>query len=411
MSAPERFARPPFAGRRILLGVTGGIAAIKSVEIARELTLAGAEVDVVFTRGALEFVTRLSFEALTGRATYSDMYEAGDPLAHIRLAREADVVVVAPATANFVARAAAGMADDLLTTILLATSAPVLVCPAMNDRMYAHPQTRANLERISLIGYEIAGPAEGLLAWGEGRGRGRMEEPGVILAEVARLLTGDAPLAGRTVLVTAGPTREPIDPVRFIGNRSSGRMGYAIAATARRFGADVTLVSGPTDLDTPIGVRRVDVETAAEMHDAVRSLLPAADVLVMSAAVADFRPVSSAPEKIKKGAGAPPTIELESTADVLRSTRAERRPGAIIVGFALETENPLENARRKLVDKDLDILVLNDARGAGAGFEVVTNRVTILDRVGTTEELPLLMKEEVAERILRRVADLRTPEP
>lgn len=410
MNVPERLARPPFAGRRILLGVSGGIAAIKSVEIARELTLAGAEVDVVLTPSALEFVTRLSFEALTGRATYSDMYAAGDPLAHIRLAREADLVVVAPATANFLARAAAGMADDLLSAILLATSATVLVCPAMNDQMYAHPQTRANLERISLIGYEIAGPAEGLLAWGEGRGRGRMEEPVVILAEMARLLTGDAPLAGQSVLVTAGPTREPIDPVRFIGNRSSGRMGYSIAATARRFGAEVTLVSGPTQLDTPIGVRRVDVETAAEMHDAVRSLLPDADVLVMSAAVADFRPASAAPEKIKKGAGAPPSIELEATVDILRSTRSERKAGAIIVGFALETQDALANARTKLVDKDLDILVVNDVREPGAGFEVVTNRVTILDRTGTTEDLPLLMKEEVAERILRRVADLRAPE-
>jgi phosphopantothenoylcysteine decarboxylase/phosphopantothenate--cysteine ligase len=407
MHPTERVARPPFAGRRVVLGVTGGIAAFKAIGLSRDLALAGAAVDVVLTPGALEFVRPLSFESLTGRDVFTGMYGAGDPLLHIRLAQEADLVIVAPATANFIARAAAGMADDLLTAVLLATSAPVLLCPAMNDRMYVHPQTCANLERLGQIGYEMIGPAEGLLAWGEGTGRGRMEEPSTILAEASRLLTGRSPLTGCTVLVTAGPTREPIDPVRFIGNRSSGRMGFAVAATARRYGGEVTLIAGPSALDTPAGARRIDVETAAQMHEAVEANLPDADVFVMAAAVADFRPATVAAEKIKKATvEESPRIELERTADVLLATRSSRKPGAIIVGFALETENDLENGRQKLVDKELDLLVVNSAREAGAGFEVPTNRVTIVDRAGSTAELPLLSKDEVSERIFQRVFDL-----
>lgn len=409
MIMPDRLARPPFAGRSVVLGVTGGIAAYKAIEIARELTLAGAHVDVVLTESAREFVTPLSFQALTGHDAHSGMFGPGETVLHVRLAREADLVLVAPATANFLARAAAGMADDLLTTILLATEAPVILCPAMNDRMYAHPGTRANLERLASIGYTLVGPAEGPLAWGEGSGPGRLEDMARILAESARVLTVDAPLRGRRVVVTAGPTREPIDPVRFIGNRSSGRMGYALAATARRFGAEVTLVSGPTNLETPIGVERVDVETAAEMLEAVRNVLPTADSLVMAAAVADFRPTGVATEKIKKRQhGDAPAIALARTADILRTTVGDRKPGAVVVGFALETEHAIENGRKKLAEKELDVIVVNDAREPGAGFEVVTNRVTILDRSGATEELPLLLKEEVAERILRRVADLLT---
>jgi phosphopantothenoylcysteine decarboxylase/phosphopantothenate--cysteine ligase len=227
-----RRARRPFAGRRVLLGVTGGIAAYKAITVARELTLAGAEVDVVFTANALEFVRPLAFEAVTGRPSHTTAYVAGDPLAHIRLARDAEAVVVAPATANFLARAAAGMADDLLSSVLLATAAPVVLCPAMNDRMYAHPQTQANLRRLAEIGYRLAGPAVGPLAWGEGEGPGRLIEPEEIVAHAGRALEGAGPLAGRRVVVTAGPTREPIDPVRFIGNRSSGRMGYEVAAAA-----------------------------------------------------------------------------------------------------------------------------------------------------------------------------------
>jgi phosphopantothenoylcysteine decarboxylase / phosphopantothenate---cysteine ligase len=388
------------------LGVTGGIAAYKSILLARELTLAGARVPVVLTTAALEFVTPLSFEALTGQPVHSRMYTPGDPLLHIRLAREADLVVIAPATANFIARAAAGSADDLLAAILLATGAPVLVAPAMNDRMYAHPQTQANLARLQQLGYTLSGPDEGPLAFGEGEGKGRMLEPAVILDEIARALTGSSPLDGKRVLVTAGPTREPIDPVRFLGNRSSGRMGFAVAREAYFRGADVVLVTGPSDLPTPTGVRRLEIETASQMAETVGRELPSADVLVMAAAVADFAPAEPAAEKIKKEGSTPSAIALARTPDILRETFGMRRAGAVVVGFALETERHLENARRKLLDKKLDLLVLNDAREPGAGFEVETNRVTLLDAQGGVADLPLLSKAEVAGAILDRVADL-----
>jgi phosphopantothenoylcysteine decarboxylase/phosphopantothenate--cysteine ligase len=401
-----RRARRPFAGRRVLLGVTGGIAAYKAITVARELTLAGAEVDVVFTANALEFVRPLSFEAVTGRPSHTTPYVEGDPLAHIRLARDAEAVVVAPATAGFLARAAAGMADDLLTSVLLATEAPVVLCPAMNDRMYAHPQTQANLRRLAEIGYRIAGPAVGPLAWGEGEGPGRLIEPEQVVAHVGRALEGITPLAGRRVVVTAGPTREPVDPVRYVGNRSSGRMGYEVAAAAWRRGAEVLLVSGPTHLPAPEGVELRRVETAEQMRDAVAGALPAAEVLVMAAAVADFRPVSPAGEKIKKEEGGAPEIRLERTPDVLASTRALRPEGCVVVGFALETTDLLRNGRRKLEGKGLDLLVLNDATEPGAGFEVETNRVTFLLPDGPDEPLPLMHKGDVADRILDRVETL-----
>ncbi|HET8654702.1 MAG TPA: bifunctional phosphopantothenoylcysteine decarboxylase/phosphopantothenate--cysteine ligase CoaBC [Longimicrobiaceae bacterium] len=406
MSGRPQGPRRPFHGRRVVLGVTGGIAAYKAIQLARDLARAGADVDVVLTGGAREFVRPLSFEALTGRPSFETMYAPGDPLVHIRLAREADVVVVAPATADFLARAAAGMADDLLTAILLATAAPVLLCPAMNDRMFAHPQTTRNLLHLSEIGYRIAGPAVGPLAWGEGVGPGRMLEPGEILDHCGRALEAPGPLRGRRVVVTAGPTREPIDPVRFIGNRSSGKMGYALAAAAWRRGAEVTLIGGPTVLPVPTGVGLVRVETAEQMRAAVSDALPAAEVFVMAAAVSDFRAAEVAPEKLKKRGGAVPALTLEPTPDVLRSTMAQRRAGSVVVGFALETENAVENGREKLRQKSLDLLVVNDAREPGAGFEVDTNRVTLLDRAGDADELPLLPKREVADRILDRVEEL-----
>jgi phosphopantothenoylcysteine decarboxylase / phosphopantothenate---cysteine ligase len=403
MSARVREARRPFIGRRVVLGVTGGIAAYKAIQIARDLTQAGAEVDVVLSAGAAEFVQPLSFEALTGRRAYASMYEPGEPLTHIQLAREAALVLIAPATANFMARAAAGMADDLLTAILLATEAPVLVCPAMNDRMYAHPATEANLRRLEEYGYRIAGPGVGPLAWGEGEGPGRLLEPEEIVERAGRLLESGSRLAGRRVLVTAGPTREPIDPVRYIGNRSSGRMGYAIAASAWRRGAEVVLVSGPTSLAAPVGCELVRVESAAEMHDAVASRIGDADVLVMAAAVADFRPAATAAQKMKKDAAGIPQITLESTADVLAATRESRKPGSVVVGFALETENAVANGRAKLDRKALDLIVVNDATEAGAGFEVATNRVTILAKDAPEQRLPLLSKSSVADEILDRV--------
>ncbi|MBW3572012.1 MAG: bifunctional phosphopantothenoylcysteine decarboxylase/phosphopantothenate--cysteine ligase CoaBC [Gemmatimonadetes bacterium] len=401
-----RAPRRPFSGRRVVLGVTGGIAAYKAVALARELTLAGAAVDVVLSQGALEFVRPLTFEALTGRPAHTSLYPPGDPLLHIRLARDADAVVVAPATANLLARAAAGMADDLLTATLLATEAPVVLCPAMNNRMYAHPATRSNLHRLQEIGYHVAGPAVGPLAWGEGEGPGRMLEPDEILAHAGRALEGRTPLAGRRVVVTAGPTREPIDAVRYVGNRSSGRMGYQVAAAAWRRGAEVLLVSGPSHLPAPVGVEVRKVESAEEMRAAVADALPTADVLVMAAAVADFRPSTPAEQKIKKESGGVPRIELEPTADVLRATRDARRAGSVIVGFALETADAVENGRRKLEGKGLDLLVVNDATEPGAGFEVETNRVVLLQAGQPDQALPLMSKAGVADQILDRVQGL-----
>jgi phosphopantothenoylcysteine decarboxylase/phosphopantothenate--cysteine ligase len=398
--------RRPWRGRRVLLGVSGGIAAYKAVQLARDLTQLGAVVDVVMTRAAHEFIGPITFEALTGRPVRSELIATGAALDHIRLAREADVVCIAPATADLIARAAAGRSDDLLTAILLATKAPVLVCPAMNDQMWAHPQTQQNVRHLSdALGYRIVGPAVGPLAYGEGAGAGRLEEGAVILEHVGRALEGATPFAGRRVVVTAGPTREPVDPVRVLSNRSSGRMGFALAEAAWRRGADVLLIAGPTLLEPPPGPALVRIETAADMERAVRAALPTADLLIMSAAVADFRPRTAAAGKIKK-AEAPSAIELEPAPDVLRETRDARPDWMVTVGFALETGDARREAERKLESKGLDLIVLNEATKPGAGFEVETNQVVLLGRDGSAEELPLLSKDEVAERILDRVATL-----
>ena len=394
----------PFDGRRVLLGVTGGIASYKSAWLARLLVLDGAEVDVVMTRAATEFVGPITFEALTGRAVHTDLIAAGRALDHIRLARAAHAVVVAPATADFMARAAGGHADDLLTAVLLATEAPVLVVPAMNDRMWAHPQTRRNVEHLREIGYAVLEPDTGMLAAGEGSGPGRMPEPETIFAHVARLLErGD--LAGRRVLVTAGPTREAVDPVRYLSNRSSGKMGIAVATAAWRRGAEVTLVAGPLGAPAPVGPRLVPVETTEEMARAVADALRDADVLVMAAAPADFRAAAPAADKIKK-ASAPSSLALAATTDILAATRDARRPGAVVVGFALETTDALRSGRGKLEAKGLDLVVVNDATEPGAGFAVDTNRVTLIGRDGAERPLPLLPKTEVADAILDRVTEL-----
>lgn len=398
--------RRPFGARRVLLGVSGGIAAYKAIELARRLAQAGAVVDTVLTPAARDFVTPLAFEAVTGRAPLVDPWAPGDALRHIRLARDAELVVVAPATADLLARLAAGQADDLLATVLLATRAPVLLCPAMNDRMYEHPATRANLERVRAFGYRVLGPAVGPLAWGEGEGPGRMVEPEEILAHAARLLERPS-LAGRRVVVTAGPTREAIDPVRFVSNRSSGRMGYALAEVAWRRGAEVTLISGPSALPDPVGVTCVRVETTAAMADAVAAHLPSADVLVMAAAPVDFRPATTAPSKLKKEDGLPPPLVWAETVDILQSTRSLRRPGARVVGFALETApDALALAQAKLRAKGLDLIVLNRADEPGAGFDTETNRVTVLDAHGHVESWPLLPKSDVAERLWDRIEAL-----
>lgn len=385
--------------------MTGGIASYKSAWLARLLTQAGAEVDVVMSRSALEFIGAVTFEALTGRPVHTALIAQGHALDHIRLARAAHAVVVAPATADFMARAAAGQADDLLTACLLATNAPVLLVPAMNDRMWSHPQTRRNAAHLTGIGYRVLEPETGELAVGEGSGPGRMSEPEVIVAHVARLLEYGSALANRRVVVSAGPTREAIDPVRFISNRSSGKMGVAIAEAAWRRGADVTLIAGPLGVPAPSGVQVEHVQSTADMHDAIARHLPGADVLVMAAAPSDFRPARAATAKIKKG-GAFPDMGLEATPDILLETAPFRKQGMVTVGFALETDDLLANASNKLVSKGLDLIVANDARESGAGFEVDTNRVTLLAADGAREDLPLQSKRAVAEHILDRVEGL-----
>jgi phosphopantothenoylcysteine decarboxylase / phosphopantothenate---cysteine ligase len=397
--------RRPYAGARVVLGVTGGIASYKSAWLARLLTKAGAAVDVVMTTAAREFVGAITFEALTGRPVHTNIFEDGRALDHVRLGREAHLIVVAPATADFLARAATGQAPDLLGAILLAARSPVLLAPAMNDQMWAHAQTRHNVQHLRELGYQILDPDTGELAAGEGSGPGRMPEPEVIFAHVGRALEKQS-LAGVNVLVTAGPTREPIDPVRFISNRSSGKMGVAIAEAAWRRGATVTLVAGPMEVPLPSGISIARVESTSEMDSAVSRALPNQDVLVMAAAPADFRPTTVAGEKIKRAAGAK-SIELESTADILGTTKSKRRNGAIIVGFALETGAAVNGATKKLAEKGLDLIVANDAREPGAGFSVDTNRVTIISKDGSTEELPLLAKTAVADEILDRVERLR----
>ena len=395
----------PFDGRRVLLGITGGIASYKAAWVARLLAQAGAEVDVVMTRSATEFVGAVTLEALVGRPVHTDLIAAGHALDHIKLARAAEAVVVAPCTADFLARAVHGQAGDLLSACLLATAAPVLLVPAMNDRMWAHPQVGRNADHARALGYHVLEPANGPLAAGEGSGPGRMPEPDVIVAHAACLLEARGALAGRRVLVTAGPTREPIDPVRYISNHSSGKMGVALASAAWRRGAVVTLVAGPLQVAVPEFVTHVPVESAAEMAHAVEAELPSAHVTIMAAAPADFHVAAVATEKIKRRGDAL-TLELVPTADILASTRAARRPGAVVVGFALETSDGEAHARAKLASKSLDLIVLNDATEPGAGFGVDTNRVTILGVDGTREALMLMPKPDVADAILDRVERL-----
>lgn len=394
----------PYPGSRILLGVSGGIASYKSAWLARLLVKAGAEVDVVMTPAAQEFVGAITFEALTGRPVHTGLFDPGRALDHIKLARAASAIVVAPATADFMARAAAGQANDLLTACLLAAECPVLIVPAMNDHMWAHRQTANNVAHLRTLGYEVLEPDEGALAAGEGSGPGRMPEPEVLFSHVGRVLERKS-LQGKRVLITAGPTREAIDPVRFISNHSSGKMGVAIAAAAWRRGADVQVVAGPLSIAPPTGVVLESVESTEEMAAAVTRLLPSADVLVMAAAPADFRPAEPATSKIKKSSS-PSPLALSPTADILKSTKSARRAGAVIIGFALETNDAVEHGRGKLAAKDLDMIVVNDATEAGAGFGVDTNRVTFLMRDGADEALPLMSKNDVADAILDRVERL-----
>ena len=395
----------PFDERRILLGVTGGIAAYKSAWIARLLTQAGAAVDVVLTRSAVEFIGAITFEALTGRPVHTALIAEGHALDHIKLARAAHAVVVAPATADFIARASNGNADELLTACLLAATCPVLIVPAMNDRMWAHNQTQANVAHLREIGYAVLEPDAGPLAVGEGAGPGRLPEPETIVAHVARLLEPAGTLRGKRLVVTAGPTREPVDPVRFLSNRSSGKMGVTIAAAAWRRGAEVKLIAGPLSVAPPAGPSVTTVETTEQMRAAVERSIATADALIMAAAPADFRPAAPADQKIKK-ANAPAAIALEPTPDILASTISSRSNKLVTVGFALETNSAIEHGRGKLASKQLDLIVVNDATEPGAGFAVDTNRVTFIDRDGQTDAQPLLGKSEVADLILDRVERL-----
>lgn len=394
---------PPFDGRRVLLGVTGGIASYKSVSLARSLAQAGAVVDVVMTRSAKEFVGAITFEALTGRPVHTDLVAEGHALDHVALARQSELVVVAPATADFISRAASGRADDLLAACLLATDAAVLIVPAMNDRMWSHPQTVANVAHLRSLGYAVLDPGTGPLASpDEGAGQGRMREPDEILRAISGLLEPAGTLTGKKVVVTAGPTREPIDPVRYLSNRSSGKMGVAIAAAAKRRGADVILIAGPITVAVPAGITVVHVERNVEMAAAVRVALGGADLLVMAAAPADFRPSTVADAKIKKGTvGA--SLGIEQTDDILMVTRDARPAGCFVVGFALETDDVLANAAAKLEKKGLDLIIANDPSEVGAGFGGDTNRVTILAKGAKPEPLPLMSKDAVADAILDRV--------
>lgn len=389
---------------RVLLGVTGGIAAYKAAELASRLTQAGCAVRVVMSEHARRFVGPLTFAALTGHPVPGDWFEPGQEAAigHIDLARWAQAVVVAPATANFIAKAALGLADDLLSTILLATTAPLLIAPAMNPQMYAHPTVSENLDRLSARGVRLVGPAAGHTACGE-EGAGRMVEPMLIAERVLDLLAV-RDLEGVPILVTAGPTREHLDPVRYLSNPSSGRMGLEVARMARRRGAKVTLVLGPTHLEPPFGVEVVKITSAQDMAEAVGRLAPEQKVIVKAAAVGDFRPEECHPQKVKK-TGQGETCKLVATTDILAALGRDKGE-RILVGFAAETDEVLAHAGAKLKAKNLDLMVANDVSAPDSGFVVETNRVHFLTPDGGVETLPLLSKQEVAQRLLDRVARL-----
>jgi phosphopantothenoylcysteine decarboxylase/phosphopantothenate--cysteine ligase len=388
-----------WSGRHVVLGVSGGIACYKSCYLARHLTEAGARVDVVLTRSAAEFVRPVTFEALTGRPVLASLWDRDAALNHVRWGQQADVVIVAPATAQLIARMAQGLADDALTSLLLAATAPVLLAPAMNDEMFAHPQTQVNLALLERRGVSIVGPGIGSLAEGPSSRPGRMSEPATIAAHAARLLHRDSRLAGKRMVVTAGPTREAIDPVRVVTNRSSGKMGYRLAEAAWERGADVQLISGPVMLEAPVGVEVTRIDSTGELEQAVRDALPLADVLVMAAAPADYRPSEFSASKRSRVDGAL-ALPMEPTVDILRATRDARRADSIMVGFALETGDALAKGRQKLERKELDLIVVNDALEPGAGMEVDTNRVAILARDGTSTIVPLGSKRQVADAIL-----------
>jgi len=392
--------------RRVVIGVTGGIAAYKACELASRLSQAGAQVRVVMTGNAQRFVSPLTFATLTSHPVATDMWAERDEIAHISLADFAEALIVAPATANIIGKLATGIADDLLSTTLLTATCPVLLAPAMNTRMWESAAVQANLGRLRERGVTIIEPEAGHLACGDA-GPGRLPASEALIEAIERALgvESEGPLAGRRVLVTAGPTREPLDPVRFISNPSSGKMGYALAEAAVVRAADVLLVSGPTQLADPAGTEVVRVTSAAEMYDAVQARAGEVDIFIGTAAVADFRPARAEGSKIKKGERQDLTVSLERTPDILAGV-AGWEPRPLIVGFAAETEDLRANAERKLCEKNMDLIVANDVTAEGSGFGAETNRVTILDAHGGAEDLPTMTKAEVAAHVLDRVEGL-----
>ena len=372
------------SNKTIVLGITGSIAAYKAAEIASQLTQAGAKVNVIMTKEAIQFISPVTFWAITGRPVVTEMFDLASEFSieHVSLAEAADIVVIAPATANIIAKLAAGIADDMLCCTVLATKAPVLIAPAMETNMYNNPVTQDNLSKLKARDFVIIAPATGWLASGK-EGLGRLADIDDIIGSIRQVLGKGGDLAGKHIVVTAGGTQEPIDPVRYISNRSSGKMGYALAEAARDRGAKVTLVTAPTSLPEPVGVDVIKVGTAQEMYQAVENVTPQADALIMAAAVADYRPTKVAKDKIKKGkAGL--TLELECTPDILGSVKGN----FIKVGFAAESSNLVENAREKLKQKGLDLIVANDITASDSGFGTDTNRVTIIDRKGKIDSLP-----------------------
>ena len=389
------------AGRRIILGVTGGIAAYKAVLLCRMLVDAGAHVVPVMTESAQKFVGKATFDALASEPVRTSIFDDLDPIPHTTLGQTADLVVVAPATARSIGSYASGISDDLLTAILVATRAPVVVCPAMHTEMWEHPAVQDNLETLRSRAVTVVAPEEGRLAGGDS-GSGRLADPEKIFEVITELLTnGD--FSGRKVVVTAGGTREAIDPVRYVGNRSTGKQGYAMAEAAVARGAEVTLIS-TVELEVPVGVDLVSVESASQMHEAVLERADA-DVIVMAAAVADFRPVDTSDSKIKKDGG-PPELLLEATADILSNLGSSKLPGQVIVGFAAETDELIAHARMKLEKKNVDVIVANDVSAPEVGFAHETNEVTILEADGCQRHVSLRSKREIADEVLDTVAQI-----
>ena len=394
-------------GRRVVLGVTGGIAAYKAVEVSRRLVDAGAHVVPVMTRAAERFLGRATLSALASEPVHTELWDAPDPIPHTHIAQSADLVLVAPATARLLGAYATGLATDLLTNVLLATRAPVVVCPAMHTEMWEHPAVQDNLAVLRRRGVVVVEPEDGRLAGGD-VGRGRLAAPERIVAEVERVL-GPRDLAGVSAVVSAGGTREPIDAVRVIANRSSGKQGYAVAAELAARGATVELVS-TVELPTPFGVRITKVETAAEMEAAMHQHADAAGIVVMAAAVADFRPKLAAAHKLKKDDGVP-EIVLEPTPDILAALGAAKRPGQVLVGFAAETSELVENAVAKLARKNLDLVVANDVSAPGVGFTHDTNAVTLIGAGGVLRQVPLTDKRSVAVALVDAIVELRAGQP